>query len=302
VQFVASSGGNAGMAVAYAGRQLGVPVTVFVPETTPANVRDLLELEGARVVVAGRVWREAHDAALAMLATQPEAVYIPPFDHPDIWTGHRSLVHELVDQLAALPYGAKPAAVVVAVGGGGLLNGVVEGLRDVGWTDVPVVAMETLGAHSLQAAVLQDRIVPLPAIASVAKTLGASAVSAASLEAVRTHPIHACVVRDAAAVAACVQFARDHRFLVEPACGAALAAVYEHLFTSAQPVTVTAAAQSGAPLLLGHGPVVVLVCGGNLASPEALEQWQRDVRSAADPTLVPGMPPARVFIDTNPAA
>lgn len=61
--------------------------------------------------------------------------------------GHTSLVKELEQELRE-----KPGAIVLSVGGGGLLNGVVEGLRRAGWDDVPIVAMETLGAHSLNAA------------------------------------------------------------------------------------------------------------------------------------------------------
>ncbi len=51
--FVSSSGGNAGLAVAYAGRKLGVPVTVVVPETTTERAKQLLHLEDAKVVVHG---------------------------------------------------------------------------------------------------------------------------------------------------------------------------------------------------------------------------------------------------------
>ena len=57
---VSSSGGNAGYAVAWAGRSLGVPVTVVVPETTGARMRGLIESTGAQVLVAGTVWDEAH--------------------------------------------------------------------------------------------------------------------------------------------------------------------------------------------------------------------------------------------------
>lgn len=58
----------------------------------------------------------------------------------------------------------KPGAIVLSVGGGGLLNGVVEGLRRADWADVPVVAMETMGAHSLNAAMKAGQLVTLPAI------------------------------------------------------------------------------------------------------------------------------------------
>lgn len=71
-----------------------------------------------------------------------------------------SLIHEAVDDLQ----GAKPSVVAVCVGGGGLLCGVLQGLHDVGWYDVPVVAMETEGANCLNASVKEDRIVKLDGI------------------------------------------------------------------------------------------------------------------------------------------
>lgn len=52
----------------------------------------------------------------------------------------------------------------MSVGGGGLLNGVVEGLRRAGWEDVPIIAMETVGAHSLNAAMKAGELVTLPSI------------------------------------------------------------------------------------------------------------------------------------------
>lgn len=73
--------------------------------------------------------------------------------------GHTSLVKELEQDLRE-----KPGAIVLSVGGGGLLNGVVEGLRRAGWADVPIVAMETMGAHSLNAAMKAGELVTLPEI------------------------------------------------------------------------------------------------------------------------------------------
>ena len=73
--------------------------------------------------------------------------------------GHTSLVKEVEQDLTE-----KPGAIVLSVGGGGLLNGVVEGLRRANWADVPIIAMETLGAHSLNAAMKAGQLVTLPAI------------------------------------------------------------------------------------------------------------------------------------------
>ena len=62
--FVSSSGGNAGYAAAYAAKQLGATITVFVPTTTPPDLRQRIELQGAEVKVAGDVWDETHQEAL----------------------------------------------------------------------------------------------------------------------------------------------------------------------------------------------------------------------------------------------
>ncbi len=66
-RFVSSSGGNAGIAVAYAGRVLSIPVVVVVPETTTARARTLIEQEGAEVIVHGSSWQEANALATAMV-------------------------------------------------------------------------------------------------------------------------------------------------------------------------------------------------------------------------------------------
>ena len=57
--FISSSGGNAGYAAAYAGRKLGVNVTVVVPDTTPEDMRRIIREQGAVVEVHGSVWDES---------------------------------------------------------------------------------------------------------------------------------------------------------------------------------------------------------------------------------------------------
>lgn len=98
---------------------------------------------------------------------------LPPFsadfDHSPSQTSHNvpllcregvaSVIHESAEQLPE-----KPSIVVVSVGGGGLLSGVLQGMHSVGWTDVPVVAMETKGADSFNASVQAGELVTLDAI------------------------------------------------------------------------------------------------------------------------------------------
>jgi L-serine/L-threonine ammonia-lyase len=219
--FISSSGGNAGLAVAYSARKLGASATVVVPSTTPEATRQLLTLYGAEVVVHGDVWDEA-DAHARERAAGKAAMYVSPFDHPVIWEGHASII----DEIAAS--GVKPDTIVVSVGGGGLFCGILEGLRRNEWRDVKVIAVETHGAESLHRAMQEGQLVTLPAITSIAKSLGARRVASEALAWTRRHPVESVVVSDESALKACVRFARVQRTLVEPACGAALSVVYEN--------------------------------------------------------------------------
>ena len=218
---VCASGGNAGMAATLAARACDVPVTIVVPQTTAAAVRDAIAARGASVVVHGAVWDEAHEHALG-LARAKNAVYVHPFDDPLLWDGHATLIDEVVRAGVAFD------CVVASVGGGGLLAGIVLGLRRNGLGGVPVIAVETDGAASFAAALAEGTAVTLPAIRSIATSLGARRVMPHLLELAREHQIVSVVVSDAQAVQGCVQFADATRVLVEPACGASIAALDVH--------------------------------------------------------------------------
>jgi L-serine/L-threonine ammonia-lyase len=247
-RFVSSSGGNAGIAVAHAGRRLGVAVTVVVPESTSARAISLIREEGAELIVHGASWQEAHARAQTLLGA--DDAFVHPFDDPLLWDGHASLIDEVASA------GIEPDAVVLSVGGGGLLCGVVQGLRRNGWDRVPVVAVETEGADSLAQSLRSGRRVELDAITSLATSLGAKQVCAQAFDWAGRHPISSVVVSDHAAVQACERFIDDHRVVVEPACGAALALAYD-----------------AAPALAAFASVLIVVCGGATATAAQLRAW-----------------------------
>lgn len=249
-RFISSSGGNAGLAVAYAGRALGVPVTVVVPESTPARARHLLDQKGATVIVHGASWQEANERAQSMIGAAD--AFIHPFDNPLLWEGHASMIDEVAET------GARPDAVVLSVGGGGLLSGVVRGLQRNGWGDVPVVVVETHGAASLGAAVAAGERVTLDAITTIATSLGAKQICAQAFALLGQHPIVPVQVSDAEALDACARFLDDHRVLVEPACGASLAVAY-----------------SAAEVLAPFTTILMIVCGGSTMSLAQMQEWQQ---------------------------
>jgi len=252
-RLISSSGGNAGLAVAYAGRRLAIPVTVVVPTTASARAQELLRLEGADVVVHGASWQEANELALSMV--QPSDAFIHPFDDPLLWRGHATMIDEVRRA------GLTPDAVVLSVGGGGLLCGVAEGLRRNGWDRVPIVAVETHGAASLNASVTRGARIELAQITSIATSLGAKRVCERAWQWTLERAVHSVTVSDQQALAACQRFLADHRILVEPACGASLTLAYD-----------------AHPILDPYDCVLVVVCGGATATIEQIQQWAGSAR------------------------
>ncbi|NLK19443.1 MAG: pyridoxal-phosphate dependent enzyme [Synergistaceae bacterium] len=251
-KFICPSGGNAGYAAAWAGRELGVPVSVIVPVTTSEEAKNAITALGASVTVTGESWKDSNDAALEMAASEAGARYIHPFDDPLMWDGHGTMIDEAAKQ------GPKPDAVVLSVGGGGLLCGVAAGMDRNGWGDAPILACETEGAASYAAALAAGEIVELEAITSVATSLGARSVARGALELAGRRPVISFVAPDGAAVSACSRFLDDHRVLVEPACGISLAALYGES-------TLPESART----------VLVIVCGGIGISSRKLRELEK---------------------------
>jgi len=280
-RIVSSSGGNAGLAAATVARALRVSskknleCTVVVPVTTKQIVVKKLRALGATVQVVGNNWNEA-DAFVRDLVQQhaDDTAYVPPYEHPRLWTGHSTVVDEILRELPAALEGvdAPPPTILLSVGGGGLLCGVLEGLERNERRDCRVIAAETAGASCFGQSFAQGgAVVKLNAIDSVASSLGALQASPMALERALQYSknggsVQSAVCTDAEAIDACWQLARDHRLLVEPACGAALAVLYSERLRRQMGLD---AAGDG-----GDGPIVVEVCGGSGVNLELLQEWK----------------------------
>lgn len=247
-RFISSSGGNAGLAVAYTGRQLGVPVTVVVPETTAQRARELIAQQGAEVIVHGASWTEANALAQSLL-TQHD-VFIHPFDHPLLWEGIIPMIDEVIAD------GVTPDAVVLSVGGGSLLSGVAAGLKKHGLAQIPIYAVETQGTASLHASIIAKQHVELDQVSGIATTLAAKKVCQNAFEVSQELEVRSLVVSDQDTVDACLKFVDDHRILVEPACGATLSVLYD------QAIQFKPSDQ-----------VLVIVCGGAGITLETLQAF-----------------------------
>lgn len=273
VHFHVSSGGNAGLACVTAAVALGCKSTVVVPETTEESMVARLRAAGASdVLVHGSMWSRADqylkEVAMSKAEEQGEkAIYVPPFDHQYVWDGAATIVSELRKQM---PDGKAPEAVVCSVGGGGLFSGIMQGIEEAGWEQsTQVLAVETLGADSLSQSVQKGELVTLPGITSVATSLGAARVAQQALNHALKPHASTLVIEDAEACASAWRFADDERILVEPACGASVALVYDGRLKR---------------YLKGFSPeskVVIIVCGGSRIDLQLMEKYKRQFGARA---------------------
>ncbi|KAJ1836143.1 catabolic L-serine/threonine dehydratase [Coemansia sp. RSA 2703] len=155
-RFVAVGDTNAALAVAYSARQLGVPATIFVPGgdggTQIAAIRSKLELEGADVVEKGRTIREAYKAACDFIQCTEGAIIIDTADEEAAIAGNATIINEITLQLK----NQEPTVIITPVGSGGLLAGIITGLHQSHWYQVPIIAVETHNTNSFQQALLTD--------------------------------------------------------------------------------------------------------------------------------------------------
>ncbi|KAG5366684.1 L-serine dehydratase [Yarrowia sp. B02] len=257
-----SSGGNAGLAAAVTSKLNGVSCTVVVPESTKPRMVEKLRDAGADVIVHGKHWSEANDFLQKeemprLEKTGKTPIYCHPFDAPAVWKGNSTLVDEIIKQ------GIKPDAVVCSVGGGGLFNGVVEGLRR-HKLDCPVVVVETIGADALAQSLQKGEQVTLPGITSIATSLGAVRVADKTFENAQTYPTVSAVVTDDDAVSALVDYADSKQIIVEPACGASLAVL---------------PALKDLVDLKPESNVVVVLCGGSATGVADVAQFKKDLEA-----------------------
>lgn len=171
---VTASGGNHALGVAYAGWLASVPVTVYLPRSTPAAKAQTLENWGARVIIAGSVWDEANQAALQ--AAEREGLnYVHPFADPAVIAGQGTLGLEILADAPDID------RLLVAIGGGGLISGVSLAARSLK-PGIKIIGVEPVGAPTLYESVRAGELVELPQITTVAGTLAPRRSAAINLD------------------------------------------------------------------------------------------------------------------------
>ena len=185
---VTASGGNHGLAVAYAAASAGVPAAIFVPESTSAAKVEKLRQWGAEVTVTGKVWDETQEVALA---AQKERgfTYLHPFADPEIIAGQGTLALEVLSQVPDAD------TLVVAIGGGGLMAGVATAAKAIK-PGIKIVGVEPTGAPTLYESVKAGELVTLDAIETVSGSLAPRRSMPINLDLISAHVDRMVLVSD----------------------------------------------------------------------------------------------------------
>ncbi len=249
---VTASGGNHGLAIAHAARVLGIPATIYLPQSATEAKLAAIRLLDARIIIHGAAWDEANLLAMRV-ASETGQAYIHPFDNPAVMAGQGTIAHEIFQHTRA------PDCIVTSIGGGGLISGIISATRHFS-PATRVVGVETLGADSMFQSWKAGRIVTLPAITSIAETLGARKTETTQFQIVSNHVSTLVTVSDASAIHALLEILEKEKLLTEPATSCAVAALSE-----------------GKIGIKPDETVIVVLCGANV-SLESVRQWSETQR------------------------
>ncbi len=162
---VTASGGNHGLAIAYAGWLTGRPATIFVPENVSPGKAAKIREWGAELIITGTVWDEANRAAMAHVA-HSGATYVHPFADAAIMAGQGTIALELFADDPAID------TLIVAIGGGGLIAGIATAAKALN-PRIRIVGVEPTGAPTLHASLAAGHIVELAEITTSVPTMAA---------------------------------------------------------------------------------------------------------------------------------
>lgn len=236
---VAASAGNHAQGVAYHATQRKIPAIIVMPETTPLVKVTATRNFGAEVVLHGANYDEAC-AEATRLCEERGMVFIHPFDDPLVMAGQGTIGLELLEQIEGLE------AVVVPIGGGGLIGGIACAIKESN-PKIRVVGVQTARLPSMQAAVAEHHPVTLDPATTIADGIAVRRAGDVTYPVVAKYVDEIVTVDEDEIASSILTLLEREKTLAEGAGATALAALLQHR------TQIAHGARTG-----------VLVCGGNI--------------------------------------
>ena len=247
---VTYSSGNHGQAMALAAQQLGAPAVVVMPVTAPAIKIEGAKSFGAEVILEGKTSADRRTRAEAEAAARGLTM-VPPFDHEWIIAGQGTAGLEILEQCPDV------GAVVVPVGGGGLVAGVAAAIKP-SHPGVRIVGVEPVGAAAMKASIDAGQPVTLPSTHSIADGLMPVRPGDLTFAHVRAFVDAVVTVEDSEIIHAVLWTFAQAKIVAEPSGAAGIAAVLSGAVDRAVAVDK-------------DRPIVAIVSGGNMGMERLVE-------------------------------
>ena len=214
---ITASAGNHGMAVAFQCQRLNTAATIVMPLTAPLIKITRVRQYGAQSILHGNDYDSALAEALR-LSQESRLTFISPFDDPFIVAGQGTIGLELYEQNPDLE------AVIVPVGGGGLIAGIALALKTLK-PKIRVIGVQAEAVPSMQAALENGNPVQVPPATTIADGIAVRAVGATPLELVKRYVDEIVTVSEGEIANAVLLLLEIEKTVAEGAAAAALAAV-----------------------------------------------------------------------------
>jgi threonine dehydratase len=214
---IAASAGNHGMAVAYHSRRLNIASTIVMPTSAPLIKVTRVRQYGAESVLHGNDYDSAYTEAIR-LSQEKQLTFISAFDDPWVVAGQGTIGLELYEQNPDLD------AVIVPVGGGGLIAGIALALKTI-LPKIRVIGVQSEAVPSMKAALKNGAPLQLPAATTIADGIAVRAVGATPFELVRTYVDEIVTVSEGEIANAVLMLLEVEKTVAEGAAAVPLAAL-----------------------------------------------------------------------------
>ena len=238
---IAASAGNHAQGLACHARRLGIPATIVMPRNTPIVKVTSTQYWGAAVVLEGDSFDEAYEHSL-LLAEQEGKTYVHPFEDPLVIAGQGTVAVELMSNSLSKDLDA----VVVPIGGGGLISGIALYLKSVR-PQVRIIGVETADCASMKQSVEAGSVVMAPGASRIAEGITVKRVGQITLDIVSRYVDEIVTVTDDEIANAVLHLLETEKIVVEGAGAAPVAALINNRVPG-----------------VGGAKVVTVVSGGNI--------------------------------------
>jgi threonine dehydratase len=214
---IACSAGNHAQGVALASKKFGIKSIICMPDGAPISKVEATKSYGAQVVLVPGVYDDAHNEA-ERLKEKYGYTFIHPFDDEDVIAGQGTIGLEIINQLKDVD------AVVVPIGGGGLISGLAFAIKSLN-PKIKVYGVQSTGAPSMANSIEENKIITLPSVSTIADGIAVKEPGKLTFELCSKYVDKVVTVSDDQVSAAILALIEKQKMIAEGAGAVSLAAV-----------------------------------------------------------------------------